>query len=122
DVLLYDKEGTITLDEVQSALRTKELIKLRDLRVDDSAEGLNVTMDISENEGRGKGKKYGSKSRSKGDNGGKFKCFHCQEPSHFKKDCPQRIRGNGSSSAHVVVDEEEGYESTEALIGTSWEP
>ncbi|MCI52711.1 cytochrome P450, partial [Trifolium medium] len=42
DALLYGKEGTITLDEVQSALRTKELTKLRDLRVDDSAEGLNV--------------------------------------------------------------------------------
>ncbi|CAJ2659183.1 unnamed protein product [Trifolium pratense] len=118
DALLYGKEGTITLDEVQSALRTKELTKLRDLRVDDSAEGLNVTRDRSENDGRGKGKKYGSKSRPKGDSGGKFKCFHCQEPGHFKKDCPQR-RGSGSSSVHVVVDEEEGYESAGALIVTS---
>ncbi|CAJ2640650.1 unnamed protein product [Trifolium pratense] len=118
DALLYGKEGTITLDEVQSALRTKELTKLRDLRVDDSAEGLNVTRDRSEIEGRGKGKKYGSKSRPKGDNGGRFKCFHCQEPGHFKKDCPQR-RGSGSSSVHVVVDEEEGYESAGALIVTS---
>ncbi|PNX73408.1 cytochrome p450, partial [Trifolium pratense] len=42
DALLYVKEGTITLDEVQSALRTKEWKKLRDLRVDDGAEGLNA--------------------------------------------------------------------------------
>ncbi|MCI59987.1 cytochrome P450, partial [Trifolium medium] len=36
DVLFYGKEGTITLDEVQSALGAKELTKLRDLKVDDS--------------------------------------------------------------------------------------
>ncbi|MCI84470.1 cytochrome P450, partial [Trifolium medium] len=38
DVLLYGKEGTVTLDEVQPALRTNELTKLRDLKVDDSGE------------------------------------------------------------------------------------
>ncbi|MCI81507.1 cytochrome P450, partial [Trifolium medium] len=32
DALVYGKEGTITLDEVQSVMRTKELTKLRDLR------------------------------------------------------------------------------------------
>jgi hypothetical protein len=35
DALLYGKEGTITLDEVQSALRTKEMTKMRDLKIDD---------------------------------------------------------------------------------------
>ncbi|MCI42024.1 hypothetical protein A2U01_0063259, partial [Trifolium medium] len=60
------KEGTITLDKVQSALRTKELTKLRDLKVNDSAEGLNVARGRSENEGKGKGKKHRSKSRPKG--------------------------------------------------------
>ncbi|PNX56912.1 cytochrome p450 [Trifolium pratense] len=121
DVLLYGKEVTITLDEVQSALRTKEWTKLRDLGVDDSAEGLNMTRDKSENEDSGKGKKNGSKCRPKGDNGGRFRCFHCQDPGHFKKDCPQR-RGSGNSSPHVTVDEEEGYESAGALIVTSWQP
>ncbi|MCI38644.1 receptor-like protein kinase, partial [Trifolium medium] len=58
DALLYCKEGTITLDEVQSALRTKELTKLRDLKVDDSEEGLNVARGRSENKGKGKGKKH----------------------------------------------------------------
>ncbi|MCI42708.1 cytochrome P450, partial [Trifolium medium] len=38
NTLLYGKEGTITLDEVQSALRTQELTNFRDLKVDDSGE------------------------------------------------------------------------------------
>ncbi|PNX65946.1 cytochrome p450, partial [Trifolium pratense] len=42
DALLYGKEDTITFDEVRSALRTKEMTKMRDLKVDDSGEGLNV--------------------------------------------------------------------------------
>ncbi|CAJ2646442.1 unnamed protein product [Trifolium pratense] len=121
DALLYGKEGTITLDEVQSALRTKEMTKMRDLRIDDSGEGLNVTRGRSENKSKGKGKKHRSKSRSKGDGGGKLKCYHCHEPGHFKKDCPER-RGSGSSSAQIVVSEEEGYESAGALTVTSWEP
>ncbi|KAK2417659.1 alpha carbonic anhydrase [Trifolium repens] len=124
DALLYGKEGTITLDEVQSALRTKELTKFKDLKVDDGAEGLNVMRGRSENRGKGKGKNHGSKSRPKGDGGGKFKCYYCQEPGHFKKDCPRR-GGSGSSSAQVAISDEayeEGYESAGALIVTCLEP
>ncbi|PNX63781.1 cytochrome p450, partial [Trifolium pratense] len=109
DALLYGKEGTVTLEEVQSALRTKELTRMRDLKIDDSGEGLNVARGRSENKGRGKGKKHRSKSRPKGDGGGKFKCYHCHEPGHFKKDCPER-RGGGSSSVQIAASEEEGYE------------
>jgi hypothetical protein len=32
DILPYGNEGTINLDEVQSALRTKELTKFKDWR------------------------------------------------------------------------------------------
>ncbi|KAK2382202.1 hypothetical protein QL285_069749 [Trifolium repens] len=120
DAFLYGKEGTITLDEVQSALRTKELTKFKDLKVDDSGEGLNVARGRSENRGKGNGKNHGSKSRPKGDSGGKFKCYYCQEPGHFK-DYPHR-GGDGNSSAQVAVVEEEGYKSAGALIITSCEP
>src|SRR6266487_1786554 len=124
DSLLYGKEGTITLDEVQSALRTKELTKLRDLRVDDSGEGLSVARGGTENGGRWKGKKNWSKSRATGEGGGKFKCHYCQEPGHFKRDCPRRGGGSNSLAQIAVGDEayEEGYESAGALIVTSLEP
>ena len=122
DALLYGKEGTITLDEVQSALRTKELTKFKDLKVDDGAEGLNVARGRSENGDKEKGN-HGCKSRPKGDGGGKIKCYYCQEPGHFKKDCPRRGGGSSSSAQVAVSDEayEEGYESAGALIVTSLE-
>jgi len=40
DTMLNGKEGTITLKEVQATLRTKELTKFKELKVDDSGEGL----------------------------------------------------------------------------------
>jgi hypothetical protein len=41
--MLSGKECTITLEEVQWALRTKELTKFKYLKVDDGGEGLNVS-------------------------------------------------------------------------------
>jgi len=38
--MLYGKEDTVTLDEVQAALRTKELTKSKDLRTYENSEGL----------------------------------------------------------------------------------
>jgi len=123
DTMLYGKEGTITLEEVQAALRTKGLTKFKELKVDDSGEGLNVSRGRSQNRENGKGKNSRSKSRSKG--GGKktqYKCFICHNPGHFKKDCPER-KGNGSGSSSVQISsEEEGYESAGALTVTSGEP
>jgi hypothetical protein len=59
DALFYGKEDTITLDGVQSTLRTKELTKFRDMKVDDSGEGLNISRGRSESHGRGKGRSIG---------------------------------------------------------------
>lgn len=121
DTILYGKEGTTTLEEVQSALRTKELTKFKDLKIDDGGEGLNVTRGRSEQRGKGKGKSR-SKSKSKGFDKSKYKCFLCHKQGHYKKDCPDK-GGNGSSSVQVAVaSDEDGYESAGALVVTSWEP
>jgi len=123
DTMLYGKEGTITLEEVQAVLRTKELTKFKELKVDDSGEGLNVSRWRSENRGNGKCKNSRSKSRSRGGgNETQYKCFICHNPGHFKKDCPER-KGNGRGNPSVqIASEEEGYEMAEALTVTSWEP
>jgi hypothetical protein len=64
--MLSGKECTITLEKVQSALRTKELTKFKYLKVDDGGEGLNVSRGRSENKGRGNRKRNRSKYRPKG--------------------------------------------------------
>jgi len=73
DTILYGKDTT-TLEEVQSALRTKKLTKFKDLKVDEGGEGFNVARGRSEHRGKGKGKSR-SKSRSMGFDKSKYKCF-----------------------------------------------
>jgi len=58
DTMLYGQEGTVTLEEVQAALRTKELTKFKDLRADENSEGLSV----SRGNGGGRGNWGSSKS------------------------------------------------------------
>jgi len=79
DTMLYGKEDTITLKEVQAALRTKELTKYKDLRAHENNEGLSVS--------RGNGGGRGNQGSSKGGNKTKYKCFKCHKFDHFKRDC-----------------------------------
>ncbi|KAK2409141.1 alpha carbonic anhydrase [Trifolium repens] len=103
DTMLYGKETAVTLEEVQSALRTKELTKFKDLKVEDG----------------GKGGSRGRRARAKG--GHKWNCFHYQKKGHFKRDCPELKDKNGS--VHVVDGSsgDENYETAEALVVSSWE-
>jgi len=104
DTMLYGKEGIVTLEEVQAALRTKELTKSKDLRVDENGEGLSV----SRGNGGGRG------NRGKSGNKSKFKCFSCNKTGHFKKDCQE----NNGNSAQIVS---EGYEDAGAFVVCCWE-
>ena len=81
DALLYGKEGTISLDEVQTAGKSKKISKSKDLNIGDGGEGLNVS--------RGGGERKGM-SKSKRSDKSKVKYFNCQKISHFKRDCPER--------------------------------
>ena len=73
DTMLYGKEGTVILEEVQAALRTKELTKSKDLKTDENGQGLSVS--------RGNGGDRGN--RGKSGNKSKFKCFNCNKMGHF---------------------------------------
>ncbi|PNX70128.1 cytochrome p450, partial [Trifolium pratense] len=53
DTLLYGRENPVTLEEVQSALRSKEITKSNNLKVENGVDALNV----SSERGGGRGKK-----------------------------------------------------------------
>ena len=106
DTILYGKEGIVTLEEVQTALRTKELTKSKDLRADENSEGLGVS--------RGNGGGRGNREISKSGNKDKYKCFKCHKFGHFKRDCSE----DNENSAQVVSEE---YEDAGALVVSCWE-
>ncbi|AES75125.1 hypothetical protein MTR_6g026760 [Medicago truncatula] len=55
DIILYGKEETTTLEEFQVALKTKELTKFKDMKVDEGGEGLNIIRGRSEHREKVKG-------------------------------------------------------------------
>lgn len=48
DVIFYGKEDTITLEEVQSTIRTNELTKIKELKIDDNDECLTISRRVNE--------------------------------------------------------------------------
>jgi hypothetical protein len=104
DIILNGKEGTVTLEEVLAALRTKELTKFKELRAHENGEGLSV----SRGNGGGRG------NRGKSGNKSKFKCFNCNKMGHFKKNCLE----NKSNFAQIVS---KSYEDVGALMVCCWE-
>nr|KYP36396.1 Retrovirus-related Pol polyprotein from transposon TNT 1-94 [Cajanus cajan] len=119
DAILYGKEQDITLDEVQTSIRTKELQRQQDNKTDDNGESLNVSRGRSEKKGQSqKGKKARSKSKI-GDRS-KFKCFYCHKVGHFKKNCPERNRDQKSSADSAdIAAISDGYESADVLVVTT---
>ena len=86
DTLMYGRD-CLNLEEVQSALMSKELKKKSEGKVDSprhsSGEGLvtrarPAKRDFKENQ------KLKSKPK------GKLKCFNCHKEGHFKRDCPDK--------------------------------
>lgn len=48
DVIFYSKEDIITFEEVQLTIRTKELTKIKELKIDDNGECLTISRRVNE--------------------------------------------------------------------------
>lgn len=90
DAMLFGRETSVSIEEVQSALRAKELQKQNDEKQGSSREGLN----IKKFKANGKFKKNNFSSKKTPPNRPKEsevketrKCHHCKKAGHLKEDC-----------------------------------
>ena len=79
DTMMYGQES-LSIEEVQSALNSKELKKKCEIRKD-AAEGVTVS-------GRPEEREF--KNASRFESKGKKKCFLCRKKCHFERDCPEK--------------------------------
>ncbi|KAH9649116.1 hypothetical protein KPL70_025868 [Citrus sinensis] len=108
DALMYGRH-TLSLDEVKSALNTKELQGKQDHLGVESGQGLTAKAKSD-----GKKKKQGKYKEKPKD----LKCFLCHKEGHFKKDCPEKKFKKKGQDGDATVAEEEGYESVGVCIAT----
>ncbi|KAH9703677.1 hypothetical protein KPL70_011177 [Citrus sinensis] len=108
DALMYGRQ-TLSLDEVKSALNTKELQGKQDHLGVESGQGLTAKAKSD-----GKKKKQGKYKEKPKD----LKCFLCHKEGHFKKDCPEKKFKKKGQDGGAAVAEEEGYESAGVCIAT----
>ncbi|KAH9694913.1 Integrase catalytic domain-containing protein [Citrus sinensis] len=80
DALMYGRQ-TLSLDEVKSALSTKELQGKQESLGNSSGKGLTVKA-----KPEWKKKKQGNNKEKKKN----LRCFLCHKEGHFKKDCPEK--------------------------------
>src|SRR4051812_20372490 len=102
DTLLYEN-NTISLDDVSSALKSKELKKSypdgRDMSESQSLVAWGGSQKDKWSEGRSKSK------------GKIVSCFECHEKGHYKRDCPmlrkdkEQMAGTAVSSSAVSYDD-----------------
>lgn len=108
--MVYHKKCTVALEEVQTALRTKELTKFNNLKVDNIGEGLSVL--------RGRCGSIGNQANSKVGDKLKNKCFKCHKIGHFKRGRSE-LGGNDDSAIFVIALED--YEDAGTLVVSFWD-
>ncbi|KAH9782310.1 hypothetical protein KPL71_008845 [Citrus sinensis] len=115
NALMYGRQ-TLSLDEVKSALNTRELQEKRQNLDQETGEGLTVKGQHYKNTEK---KKKQGKAKDKNKT---LKCFQCHKEDHFKRDCPEKknkqYKEQRSENGDAAVVEEEGYESAGVLIAS----
>ena len=83
DALMYGRQS-LSLDEVKSALNTRELQEKRENIDQETGEWLTAKgQHYKKTEKKKKQRKAKDKNKT-------LKCFQCHKEGHFKRDCPER--------------------------------
>lgn len=101
DALIFGREKSLTLDEVQAVLRQKDEQKTAEGKGMHTGEGLTVRYKKSFHEKKKEKwqNKSQTKAREKQNTEEKRKCFNCKKPRHLKKHCPL-LRGKQVGQHH----------------------
>lgn len=128
DVMLYGRETTITLEEVQCALKAKELQK-SSLKQDVRSQALTVGKFKKKKKKEGSG---GQKQKTqKGSENGRKEtrtCHYCKKPGHLKKNCfswkrkQEQDKDAGGETADVAQEVEvaEALNVSDVSVEESW--
>ncbi|GKA40987.1 retrovirus-related pol polyprotein from transposon TNT 1-94 [Tanacetum coccineum] len=120
ETLLYGRES-LTLEDVLSSLNSREL-KKRTYAKDDG-DGLYVKGRSSHRGNQGRGS---SRSKSKGKETYKLKCYICYSEDHLKKNCPKRNKKKSTGFVKKNAGQgfdmhSEGYDNGDLLMAVSEE-
>ncbi|RDX71073.1 hypothetical protein CR513_49614, partial [Mucuna pruriens] len=85
DAILFGRDQTITFDEVQTSIRSKEFQKMQEVKTENKAKGLNVMRDKLEKK-KFKSKKHRSKSRYESQRTSMKEEIRIQETSRIRND------------------------------------
>lgn len=113
DTMMYGRES-LSLEEVQNALMSKEMKRKAVLKKENNGDGLYVHGKSSKK--KSKNQEGQNKMQGKQETRFKRKCFICSKTDHLKKDCPIMKMYNQKHGRADVVSDCDGSEDYEVLV------
>ena len=109
ETLLYGRES-LTFEDIQSALYSKDLNERKEHKPSSVGEGLSVKGKFLKKDGRFEKKKGKVLHNSYGGNAPTIMCYHCKKEGHTRKVCHDRLNNHGGKDNGNAAIVQDGYE------------
>src|SRR4051812_18888823 len=106
ETLLYGRES-LTFEELQLALYSKDLNERKEHKTLTVGEGLAVKGKFLRKDGKSNKKKDKSQQKSYSGEASDIRCYHCKKEGHTRKVCPEHLKDHGgkdNGNASIVQD------------------